>query len=239
MNIKDKYGWLIEKLKGDQYHVVGVLGVIGSGKSYKAAQYKELGYTEIAFRDPVVEIVARQLNVQPDEFLKLYEDFKDNWSLALSDTKLGPDPVGFVRGRQLFIGLGQGLKPFLGADVWAKVLVSRLADLVSQGVTKFVIPDVRFWYEAEPLLQLGAALVLTNWTTSKRYKISGEPDESEALATWLVTHAKKSHESEIKSYDLTDYKAWIAQEHSKQVEKEAADLSSLDRFRAPQLFRQH
>lgn len=239
MDIKGKYGWLIEKLKGDDYHVVGILGVIGSGKSYKAVEYIGLGYKEIAFRDPVVEIVSRQLNIEPEEFLAMYESFKDNWILGLSDRQLGPDWVGFIPGRQLFIGLGQGLKAFLGPDVWAKILVERLAQLVQEGHKKFVIPDVRFWYEAEPLLQLGAALVLTNWTMSKRYKISGEPDEPEALATWLVTHGKKAHDSEIKGYDLTDYKNWVAQEHAKEVEAKAEQVSNLGRSQAPGLFRLH
>lgn len=114
--------------------VVGVTGAAGAGKGTVAAM---LGWHEVSFADPLYDMIS-VMTGYPVEQLK-DRQFKERvipW--------LGKSP------RQLLQTLGTDWgREIVAKDVWRKICAQRIRGAQLLGVSRVVVPDVRFDDEAD------------------------------------------------------------------------------------------
>jgi hypothetical protein len=187
--LKSKWKRLLNKSK-----VVGFVGVIGSGKDFSADKYVfEKGFTRISFADPIRLLLS--IIFGGEVVYEKYSKFK-NTNLVL----------GFfwktLTGRELLQKLGHGIRLIFGNDIYLEVMDRKIESLPpsSPGV---VIPDVRYFNEAEYVLMLGGELYFCNYE-SERYDCFSN-HESEQLAQALIAlgfnHGDKLTFDDIKVAD--------------------------------------
>lgn len=130
-----------------QIEIIGIIGVIGSGKSYKQKQYIDQGFAEINFADAPKELIYSALNWKP-ESKESERLFKDSYNVSLMDVSKIPNKlINSLSGRQFLINLSQKLKTLVHENIWIDQTIINLNRLLFKGFTKFVISDVRFYNE--------------------------------------------------------------------------------------------
>lgn len=154
--------------------IYGIVGVIGSGKTYRAEQLQVdaaveerpmiLGDFSEGIRQTLMNIfTGRNRGVQLDS--SVYAGWKNALQSILLPTSgngLLPDTVK-VTGREMLQRTGEYLKTLAGEDVWARWtsldIIRRWADLpVEQAHTcDIVFGSLRFDCEAEALFQVAAS----------------------------------------------------------------------------------
>lgn len=163
--------------------IIGLCGVIGSGKDYWAGQYVEQGYTRIAFADTLRRMCEVLFGFEPEAFnsTEKYEEFKAK-TLYLNVENFKP-----VTGRLFLQLLGtEAGRKLLGEDVWVKALFHQVAQ---RGLSKVVIPDVRFPNEAYAILNNGGKLIFCDYH-SQRYNRT-DTHESEKMSQELLARGLK------------------------------------------------
>lgn len=121
------------------------IGVIGSGKDYRADRYvsENPGSVKLAFADPLREIVWDILEWKPSSD-KEYQEFK---SLVF---RSGIVTFPLFNGRNILTGLGEAIKkhdPYF----FANRFVQRVSELEEEGYTTVVCSDLRFPVELEAI----------------------------------------------------------------------------------------
>jgi len=111
--------------------VIGLIGVIGSGKSFLAQEYVKQGYVELPMAKTLKDILSIVLGVDfhQEEVKKMVFDL----------------PNGKFNGRELLIKLGDEVRaenPYFWANAW-----KNSATDVLDSKRSIVIPDVRYTEE--------------------------------------------------------------------------------------------
>ena len=152
--------------------IIGLCGVIGSGKDFKGKEYVKHGYTKAAFADPLRELCYATVGWHPQDDALLYELFKNNYWNPIYK-KIQP-----FTGRDLLERLGKQLMIMFGDDVWVKLWEKKIENL-----DKVVVTDVRYKEEVQSILQKNGRIYFCNFKSS-RYEIRNV--ESEKLARTLI-----------------------------------------------------
>lgn len=154
--------------------IYGIVGVIGSGKTYRAEQLQYdavveerpmiLGDFSEGIRQTLMNIfTGRNRGVQLDSSVYAgWKNAQQSILLPTSGNGLLPDTVN-VTGREMLQRTGEYLKTLAGEDVWARWtsldIIRRWADLpVEQAhACDIVFGSLRFDCEAEALFQVAAS----------------------------------------------------------------------------------
>jgi len=131
--------------------IIGLTGVIGSGKNYRAEQYEAQGYKHLSFADGVRNVAWETLRWKPRN-KKEYEIFKRSTistTLFFSQESNGrvdanPEKSQDITGRDYLILVGQRFKTIFGEDIWIKLVLN---EIYNSNHKKFVISDCRFGAE--------------------------------------------------------------------------------------------
>lgn len=177
--------------------IVGFVGVMGSGKSHRAANYVENGFVQINFADAVRELAWSILGWTPKTDSD-YEEFK-SMPITLATSPLAKQPQfsfanteASLTGREFLQRLGNNTREIAGEDVWVDAWHKK-----AKREDSVVVADVRYWNEVRRIIEMQGKLIFCNYH-SPRYTLSEHP--SEALAMHIV---KKT--SFADGYDLTEY----------------------------------
>lgn len=189
--------------------VYGLVGVIGSGKSYRAemlcvdavAEERRLimGDFSEGIRQTLMNIFTGQdipidvNSVDYDEWKKM--DFDILLPIHVPFTRERDLAYSTVSGRELLCNTGEYLKKLAGQDVWARwtlnAVMQRFYQLAQDSVlnTDLVFGSVRFNCEAKAVLQAAQTMgkdvefIFCNYK-SDRYKLSDH--ESEKFARYFL-----------------------------------------------------
>lgn len=195
--------------------IYGIVGVIGSGKTYRAEQLQYdaaveerpmiLGDFSEGIRQTLMNIfTGRNRGVQLDS--SVYAGWKNSQQSILLPTSgngLLPDTVK-VTGREMLQRTGEYLKTLAGEDVWARWtslnIIRRWADLpVEQAhACDIVFGSLRFDCEAEALFQVAAStskeveIIFCNFKSDK-YELNDHV--SEDFARYFLNKGCKDGEN--------------------------------------------
>lgn len=129
--------------------LVGMMGYKRSGKdSFASVLVEEYGYVRLAFADAMRD-AAMLLNPYLSDGSRL-ADHVDR--LGWDDAKANPDI------RYVLQYLGTAVRDTLGHDAWVRPIRNRAVELMEEG-RSVVITDVRFFNEAQMILDLGGDLL--------------------------------------------------------------------------------
>jgi hypothetical protein len=177
--------------------IVGFVGVIGSGKSYRAANYVENGFVQINFADALRELAWSVLGWTPKTDAD-YEEFK-SMPITLSQSTTAKQPKfefakneASLTGREFLQRLGNNAREIAGENIWVDAWEKK-----AKREDSVVVADVRYWNEVQRIIDLNGKLIFCDYRSS-RYILSDHP--SEALAMELI---KKTTFAD--GYDLTEY----------------------------------
>lgn len=175
-----------------EINIVGLIGVIGSGKSFKQIEYQEKNYKPINFADSVKDFIWKVLKWTPPS-LKEEREFKDSYTLnILNSLKIKDYLVHSLTGREFIINFAENMKSLVGKDIWVNQTVLKIKKSINEGHGNFVIGDVRFYNEISALQDLkiyrerefndkvNLSFIFCNYM-SNSYKVNKEED-SEKLA---------------------------------------------------------
>lgn len=176
--------------------IVGLIGVIGSGKDYLSNTYLDKGFKRLAFADSSKDLLWEVLQWKPISE-KEEIDFKDSYKLYIDNNK---NDFHRISGRELIISFSEKLKENFGKDIWIDNLIMKIKKGIVKEYNKFIITDVRFvdevykikdfcsYREKEYKDKVNLKFVFCNYN-SDRYSIINNP--SEFLAQSLI---KKGYE---------------------------------------------
>jgi hypothetical protein len=173
-------------LSNNKVEIIGLIGVIGSGKSYRARNLCKNGFIELALANEVKKLAHDLLNMSiPKAKLNSFKD-KGNICSVIGDNMYSNTGV-----RQYYINVGQKLKLFFdNQNIWIDKLIDQIKTEVSKGNTKIVISDIRFENELSNLVKLNIPnydvkikIIFCNYKSS-RYKILDS--DSEKLAQSFI-----------------------------------------------------
>jgi hypothetical protein len=165
-------------LPNKKIDIICLVGVIGSGKSYRAKRLAEQGYIELTLADEVKKLSHDLLNISiPKNKLTL---FKDKGKISV----VGENILSNIDVRQFYINVGQKLKIYFNNEnIWIDKLIEKIKIRLSEGHTKIVISDVRFQNEFLSLIkliipnyELSLKMIFSNYKSS-RYKIIDSDSE--------------------------------------------------------------
>lgn len=168
--------------------IILVFGVKGSGKDYFVEKYKEnLEKLPIAktFKEEVVVLkFAAPLTIL----------ISDMYGIDLSDTLLYEQWK--VENRHLLQNAGSSLKNMFGKDIFGKYVEAQIRKYLSINKgksTTFIITDLRFLDELQPILLLSESQIRFYFTNyhSPKYSLD-DSHESEKLAqAWAKANKKE------------------------------------------------
>lgn len=195
--------------------IFGIVGVIGSGKTYRAEQLQYdaaveerpmiLGDFSEGIRQTLMNIfTGRNRGVQLDSSVYAgWKNAQQSILLPTSGNGLLPDTVK-VTGREMLQRTGEYLKTLAGEDVWARWtsldIIRRWADLpVEQAhACDIVFGSLRFDCEAEALFQVAAStskeveIIFCNFKSDK-YELNDHV--SEDFARYFLNKGCKDGEN--------------------------------------------
>lgn len=175
----------------ETYDILATIGAIGSGKDFTCKKLKSLGFSQVDFKDAMLEAVWTLLNWQPKN-QKEYETFKVS---TFSNSFFN---ISFT-GRQLLERFGtECIRKSLNleslwVDKWKEFAGSLL-----EGFKKVSVGDCRFKNEVEGIISLGETLnkrvgfIFCDFK-STRYDNSGN-HPSRLLAQYLVSLGYKDQD---------------------------------------------
>ena len=140
-------------------NLVAFIGVIGSGKDYRAAEYVKQGYVQVNFKDELLDmcsdLLGYDIRLEYDWFKNAIVGFRkpDNplkEAMAISEMKeiLSRNPQALT-GRRLLTRLGTEVMRKRDENYWINAFISRVNHLKMFDI---VISDCRFKNEMEALL---------------------------------------------------------------------------------------
>jgi len=183
--MKEMKQFLLSNKDNKHIEIVGLLGVIGSGKSHRARNLCDEGFIELTLADEVKNLAHDLLNINiPKHKLTV---FKDKGKISV----VGDNILNNLDVRQFYINVGQKLKLHLNnQNIWIDKLIEKIKVKVSEGHDKIVISDIRFQNELSSLVKLDIPqhnlkirLIFCNFKSS-RYRILDS--DSEKLAQSLI-----------------------------------------------------
>jgi len=214
--------------------VIGITGLIGSGKGTVSDFLIEDGFVKIAFADALKDAVAkifgwpRELLEGDTEESRTWREQPDNWwaerlQRPYFSPRVALQLMGTEASRNVF-----------HADIWVSVLERKISNLQADGAVRgVVVPDVRFVNEIECIKRLGGTLVRVqrgplpdHWEETSRYnKIlnlleTGSEDDSEFAVRHRAWLDDNIHMSEW---------AWIGMDNPDFVIFNNFDLATLQK----------
>lgn len=178
----------------NEIDIIGLIGVIGSGKSYTASQLVNNGYIEVVIADAVKKLAHDLLNIEidPKDALRL----KDLSTISVSNF---PFEIGM---RDYYINVGQKLKTFFNNDkLWIQKSIETITEKIKSGHTRIVVSDVRFPVEVSELrsfqldrYKIKVKFIFCNYQ-SNRYKLIDS--ESEMMARHFLSLGYKDKDEII------------------------------------------
>lgn len=174
---KEMKQYLLPK-KDNKIDIIGLVGVIGSGKSHKARALSQSGFIELTLADEVKHLSHELLNINiPQNKLT---SFKDKGKISI----VGENILSNLDVRQFYINVGQKLKLHLNNEnIWIDKLIEKIKFKISKGHNKIVISDIRFPNELSSLVKLqipnydlNLKIIFCNYKSS-RYKIIDSDSE--------------------------------------------------------------
>ena len=159
--------------------IKAILGVIGSGKDYRANIFKQDGYIDIKMADKLKELCWQLIGWQPLND-KQYEEFKK----AKFECKINDSLVIAVYGREILQRLADIVKladPLFFVKEW----MNKVRALGKNALV--ICSDIRFKFELENIINnfKNFEVVFANYK-SERYNAIN-PHNSEKLAQYLIT----------------------------------------------------
>jgi len=180
--------------------VIGLIGVIGSGKSHTARRYVSDGYQEIIIADEVKSLshIFLNLNIPP----KKAQEFKDSGIISI------PNRDTSISVRDYYINVGQKLKLFFNDEkIWINKAIDSIGKKIEMGYDKIVVSDVRFPVELTELKNMKLSgynikikFIFCNYI-SNRYKIFDS--DSEKMAQHFLSLGYKDQDEII--FKTKDY----------------------------------
>lgn len=178
----------------NEIDIIGLIGVIGSGKSYTASQLVNNGYIEVVIADAVKKLAHDLLNIEidPKDALRL----KDLSTISVSNF---PFEIGM---RDYYINVGQKLKTFFNNNkLWIQKSIETITEKIKSGHTRIVVSDVRFPVEVSELrsfqldgYKIKVKFIFCNYQ-SNRYKLIDS--ESEMMAKHFLSLGYKDKDEVI------------------------------------------
>lgn len=171
--------------------IIGLIGVIGSGKDYLCNTYTDKGFKRLAFADSSKDLLWEVLQWKPISE-KEEMDFKDSYKLYIDNNK---NDFHRISGRELIINFSEKLKQNFGKDIWIDNLILKIKKGIIKNYNKFIISDVRFIEEVYKINdfcsyrdkefkdKVNLQFIFCNYK-SNRYNIINNP--SELLAQSLI-----------------------------------------------------
>lgn len=148
MFLGSQQGYILE------INVVGLIGVIGSGKSFRQIEYQENNYLPVNFADSPKEFLWNTIGWKPGS-LKEEREFKDAYTInLLNSLKIKDTLIHSLSGREVLVNFAENMKSLVGKDVWVEQTLLKIKRGINKGLDKFVIGDVRFYNEIEALKDL-------------------------------------------------------------------------------------
>lgn len=130
--------------------IVALVGVVGSGKSFRQIEYQENNYKPINFADAAKEFLWSTLKWKPSDITQ-ERDFKDSYSLNINNKG---ELVSSISGREFLINFTQNMKSLVNQDIWAENTILKIKRNINNGFDKFVVGDLRFENEISALKNL-------------------------------------------------------------------------------------
>lgn len=151
--------------------IIGLCGVIGSGKDYLADKYVSEGYIKVPLAEPLKKIIFETFKIKSNNHTT-YEMFKENyWNPTF---KILPS----FSGRDV-LQLGNVVRKILDENIWVNAWEKSISDY-----SKIVVPDVRYYNEAQKIISLGGKIIYCNYKSIKynsKIKLESEQMAQELL----------------------------------------------------------
>ena len=154
--------------------IYGLVGVIGSGKSYRAEFLRAkadsenrpiiIGDFSEGIRQTLMNtFTGRDRGIQLDGTVYAkWKELKQNIMLPTSGNSIVPD-FSFVSGREMFQNTGEYLKKIAGEDIWARWTVNDITNRLSKmtieesAACDVVFGSLRFPIEAQAIFRFSAS----------------------------------------------------------------------------------
>jgi hypothetical protein len=180
-------------------HLIGYVGVIGSGKDYNCKLLQEKGYLHINFADSLRELTWGILRWKPNTDEE-YENFKK--TVFKMDFPLGSNSLEniqfdcrYLTGRQILQRIGGLSRKTFGEDCWIRAYFNRIENYIKNGYIKFCTSDIRYPNELQAIMfsQLFESKIYFTNYISEKY-ISNDTHESEKMAQKFLSSGLKHME---------------------------------------------
>ena len=160
-----------------QLKLIGICGKKFSGKDTMADHLvKKYGYHKLSLGDPLKQALQVIFGFSDTQLWgSEKEQFDFFWQIT-------PREIMQSVGTELFrVHFGQ-LYPHIGGEIWVMSLQHHMEQLIQQGISTFVVPDIRFPNEVQWLRRHGGTLVqVTRITTEETTKVGVDHISEHAL----------------------------------------------------------
>lgn len=130
----------------NQKTIVAFVGRAGSGKDYQCNLLKQQGYKQFGFADTLRHVTARILNISDDEFLSIYDSFKQDEVISYKNENMEQLSI---TGRQILEHVGASIRE-IDEYFWINALLKRIENAFCD---KICISDLRYYNEFVKLNQ--------------------------------------------------------------------------------------
>lgn len=126
--------------------IIGLIGVIGSGKTYLSNTYKNEGYKELSYAESSKELLWEILEWKPVS-QEEENKFKDRYKIVIQ----GENDSYNISGRNIIINFSEKIKQSVSKTIWSDLLITKIKKGIINDYNKFIISDIRFSYEASAI----------------------------------------------------------------------------------------
>ena len=150
--------------------LIGICGNKFHGKDTTADYLvKNYGYTKISFGDPIKNALKQIFHYTDEQLWGNKKEDKDPyWNITPRET------MQYV-GTECFRNCFGTMFPHIGDKIWIMSIQQQLKIMIQNGITKIVIPDVRFPNEAEMIRQMNGKII----RVMRPYLLLSDPHASE------------------------------------------------------------
>lgn len=176
-------------------NIIGVTGLIGSGKGTIADFLIEEGYTKLSFADALKDAASKifgwdreLIEGSTPESRAWREEIDEWWAERLETPDFSP--------RQALQKLGtEAMRMVFHDNIWVSVLERKIKQMAASEAVKVVIPDVRFPNEIECIKRLGGQIVrVQRGDLPPHWESTSEYNRALRLQTvpssWMIEHRK-------------------------------------------------